>query len=129
MTQHIGVDIIEIDRIRQAVARWGDRFLKRVYTGDELKRYGNKPASLASRFAAKEAVVKALQQTDGISWQHIEIISAASGKPLLKLYGQAKERADNLSLISLDISLAHSRDYAIAFVIGSSEPESTPEAP
>jgi holo-[acyl-carrier protein] synthase len=129
MTQYIGVDIIEIDRIRQVIARWGDRFLSRVYTGPELQRYGNKPASLASRFAAKEAVVKALQQTDGISWQHIEIISAANGRPLLNLYNRAREQADNLGLASLDISLAHSRDYAIAFVIGSTGPEPTPEAP
>jgi holo-[acyl-carrier protein] synthase len=129
MTQYIGVDIVEIDRIRQAIARWGDRFLNRVYTGAELQRYGNKPASLATRFAGKEAVAKALQQTDGLSWQHIEIISAASGRPLLNLYGRAKEQADNLGLVSLAITLAHSRDYAIAFVTGSTGPEPTPEAP
>jgi holo-[acyl-carrier protein] synthase len=129
MTQYIGVDIIEIDRIQRATARWGDRFLNRVYTRAELQRYGDKPASLASRFAAKEAVVKALQQTDGISWQHIEVISAANGRPLLNLYNRAREQADNLGLASLDISLAHSRDYAIAFVIGSTGPEPTPEAP
>jgi holo-[acyl-carrier protein] synthase len=129
MTQYIGVDIIEIDRIRQVIARWGDRFINRVYTENERRRYGNKPASLASRFAAKEAVAKALQQTDGLSWQHIEVLSAANGKPLLKLYDRAKEQADNLGLSSLDISLAHSRDYAIAFVIGSTGPEPTPEAP
>jgi holo-[acyl-carrier protein] synthase len=129
MTQYIGVDIIEIDRIRQAIARWGERFLSRVYTGPELQRYGNKPASLASRFAGKEAVVKALQQTGGISWQHIEVLNAANGRPLLNLYGQAKELAGNLGLSSLEISLAHSRDYAIAFVIASTGPEPTPEAP
>ncbi len=129
MTQYIGVDIIEIDRIRQAIARWGNRFLNRIYTGPELQRYGNKPASLATRFAGKEAVAKALQQTDGLSWQHIEVLSAASGKPLLKLYGRAKEQADNLGLSSLDISLAHSRDYAIASVMGITGSEPTPEAP
>jgi holo-[acyl-carrier protein] synthase len=129
MTQYIGVDIIEIDRVRQVIARWGDRFLSRVYTRAERQRYGHKPASLASRFAAKEAVVKALQQTDGISWQHIEIISAANGRPRLNLYGRAKEQANNLGLSSLEISLAHSRDYAVAFAIGNTGAESTPEAP
>jgi holo-[acyl-carrier protein] synthase len=129
MTQYIGVDIVEIDRVRQAIARWGDRFLRRVYTEAELQRYHNKPASLAARLAGKEAVAKALQETEGLSWQHIEVLSTADGTPKLHLYGRAKEQAGKLGLESLAITLAHSRDYAIAFVVGSTGPQPTPEAP
>ena len=112
MTQYIGVDIVEIGRVRRAIARWGDRFLQRVYTEAELQRYRNRPASLAARLAGKEAVAKALQETEGLSWQHIEILSTASGRPLLNLYGQAKEQAGNLGLASLAITLAHSKKIA-----------------
>ncbi len=121
MTQSIGVDIVEISRIKQAIARWGDRFLHRVYTQSELKLCHKKPSSLAARFAGKEAVIKALQQTKGICWRHIEILSEPDGKPLLRLYGKAKEQARGLGLSNLAISLSHSSEYAIAFVTGETE--------
>ena len=125
---YTGVDIIEISRIKRAIARWGDRFLHRVYTEAELSLYCTKPSSLAARFAVKEAVVKTLKQTEGISWQQIEVLSEPDGKPILRLYGEAKEQAQRLCLNSLDISLSHSKEYAIAFVIGETT-EPTPEAP
>jgi len=117
---HIGTDIIEIGRIRQTMARWGEKFLQRVYTAEERRRYGHKLPSLAARFAGKEAVVKALGSS-GICWRDIEILTAASGLPLVNLYGKAREEADNLGLASLAISLSHSRKYAIAFAIGERE--------
>ena len=129
MTQYIGVDIVEIERIRQAVARWGDRFLHRVYTDSELRLYRQKPASLAARFAGKEAVIKALQKTSGISWKHIEILSETDGEPLLHLYRKAKKQARHLGLININITLSHSRDYAVAFATGNAEMKPTPEAP
>ena len=125
----IGVDIVEIGRIRQAIARWGDRFLHRVYTESELNLCRNKSPSLAARFAGKEAALKALQQTGGISWQQIEVLSEPDGKPLLNLYGKAKQQAKHLGLDSLTITLSHSRDYAIAFVAGNAGQNPTPEAP
>jgi holo-[acyl-carrier protein] synthase len=121
MTQHIGVDIVEINRIEKAITRWGDAFLKRVFTQEEIERYGRKIQSLAARFAAKEAVSKALGKPAGISWQHIEVLSDNNGQPSINLYGKARERADNLGLDSLAVSLAHSREYAIAFVSGQSK--------
>ena len=129
MTHHIGVDIVEIERIRQAVARWGDRFLHRVYTESELNLCRNKSSSLAVRFAGKEAAIKALQQTKGIGWKHIEILSETDGKPLLNFYGKAKQQAEHLGLYDLAITLSHSRNYAIAFVAGNAEPNPTPKAP
>jgi len=117
--QYIGVDIIEISRVQEALERWGDRFLQRVYTGAELDRYRGSPASLAVRFAGKEAVWKALGTREhGIGWKDIEILAEPNGKPVVNLYGNAKEYASNIRLKELAISLSHSRDYAIAFVVG-----------
>jgi len=116
---YIGIDIIEIGRIEKAIARWREGFLHRVYTEPELKLCHNKPSSLATRFAGKEAVIKALgTQTKGISWKEIEILSDPSGKPLVHLYGKAQNQADSLGLNNLAISLSHSKEYAIALVAG-----------
>jgi holo-[acyl-carrier protein] synthase len=119
MKHYIGTDIIEIARINQALDRWGERFLHRIYTEPELNLYGKSPQSLAARFACKEAVMKLLEaKSKGISWQDIETLSSPSGKPLLKLYGRAQSEASNLGIKGIDVSLAHSRDYATATAIG-----------
>ena len=116
---YVGIDIIEIARIEKAIARWGESFLHRVYTEPELKLCHNKPFSLAARFAGKEAVIKALgTQAKGINWKEIEILSDPSGKPLVHLYGKAKNQAGSLGLNNLAISLSHSKEYAIACVGG-----------
>jgi holo-[acyl-carrier protein] synthase len=119
--QYIGVDIIEIERIQRAIVRWGERFLHRVYTDAELALY-TKAESLAVRFAGKEAVVKALGTgMRGIGWKDVEILHETSGKPLVNLYRQAQKQASDLGLKGLAISLSHSREYAIAFVVGEEE--------
>ena len=118
--QYIGVDIIEISRIEESVRRFGQAFLERIYTQKELDCYKNKLPSMAARFAAKEAVIKALE-APGMSPRDIEILSAPDGKPLVNLYGQAQEKAEKLGLAGLDISLSHSRKYAVAFVVGQSQ--------
>ncbi len=115
---YIGVDIIEIARIEEAIARWGERFLRRLYTELELGLSRRKPGLLAARFAGKEAVMKALGTgARGISWKEIEIVTEPSGKPLVHLYGKAQNRAVALGLGKLAISLSDSKEYAIAFVI------------
>ena len=116
--QYIGVDIVEIDRIKGAIARWGEPFLKRVYTSRELERYRQKPSSLAARFAGKEAVIKALRPTGSISLNQIEVLSDRNSRPQVNLYGKAREKAAGLGLSGFSISLSHSREYAIAFVTG-----------
>ncbi len=114
-----GVDIIEITRIEKAINRWGKRFLHRIYTRPELKLCREKPQSLAVRFAGKEAVMKALGTgIRGIRWQEIEIMAEPSGQPLVHLYGKAQDKADEMGLDRLAISLSHSREYAVAFVVG-----------
>lgn len=115
----VGVDIIEIDRIERVAARWGERFLKRVYTEAELAICKNRAPALAVRFAAKEAVMKALGTgVKGVGWREIEVLANSNGKPLVYLHGGARRKADQLGMGELGISLSHSREYAIASVVG-----------
>ena len=117
--QRHGIDIIEISRIRKVVDTWGDRFLNRIYTQDELDYCRDRIPELAARFAGKEAVMKSLGTGHvGISPRDIEILSSKGGAPVVHLTGTAKERAEEIGLDDLAISLSHSRDYAIASVIG-----------
>ena len=117
--QHIGVDIIEIDRIEEAISRWGDRFLAKIFTPSELNLYRHKSPSLAARFAAKEAVMKTLDAPGtGIGWRDIEILSTANGKPTVNLTGKAQIVARQLAIKELAVSLSHSDAYAVAFVVG-----------
>ncbi len=117
-----GIDIIEIARIKKAIARWGESFLRPVYTDLELRLYRKKPSSLAARFAGKEAVMKLLGTgRKGISWREIETLSHPSGKPLLNLYGRAQIKAKSLRLKGVAISLSHSRKYAVALVAGETD--------
>jgi len=116
---YIRTEIIEIARIKRAAAQWGENFLHRVYTDPELRLYHKKPSSLAARFAGKEAVIKALgMRNKGVSWRDIEILSDPSGKPIVHLYGKAQNQANGLGLDKLTISLSHSKEYAIALVVG-----------
>ncbi len=116
---YAGTDIIEIGRIQEAIERWGEHFLRRIFTDSEVGLYRNKVESLAARFAGKEAVMKALNAPLGsISWIDVEILSESSGRPILHLYGRADERAREFGLSELEISLSHSREYALAFVVG-----------
>ncbi len=120
-TSAVGVDIIEIKRIERALARFGDRFLGRVYTPLEVAFCRGRVSELAARFAAKEALMKALGTgARGVAWREIEVLPNHRGKPLVYLHGRALERAERIGLRALDISMSHSRDYAIAFVAGQS---------
>ena len=123
--QGIGIDIIEIERIKRLSQRWGDRFEQRVFTSQELTYCGktlSRYARLAARFAAKEATFKALGTglTIGMHWQDVEICANEVGKPFLLLHGKVKEHAEKLSVVSTYVSLSHAVDYAVAQVILSS---------
>ena len=120
-----GIDIIEIHRIRDVVARWGDRFLRRIYTPEELAFCNGKENRLAARFAAKEAASKALGLgIRGIAWKEIEVVRQRGHPPSLILHGRAAKRAEFLGIAHLTISISHSRDYAVASVVGWREPAS-----
>ena len=115
----IGIDIVEIARIEEAVTHWSGRFLQRVYTEKELNICHSWIPSLAALFSGKEAVMKALGTgTVGISWHEIEILPDERGKPLVYLHGKAQLRAQELNISQLAISLSHSKEYATAAVVG-----------
>jgi len=114
-----GVDIIEIERVSRAVNLWGERFLNRIYTRKEITYCKGRAPELAARFAAKEAVMKALGTGHvGVTAREIEILTDTTGVPSIYLHGRTQEKAEAINLHSLTISLSHSRDYAIASVIG-----------
>lgn len=117
----VGVDIIELDRIRRAVERFGRRFLARVYTPREVAFCRGRVPELAARFAAKEAVSKALGTgMIGVSWREIEVLADERGKPYVVLHGRAQSRAEELALASWAVSLSHHDTDAIAMVVASS---------
>ena len=119
MRHHIGTDIIEIHRIRESIERFGDRFLNRVYTPEELRIFNNRAHSLAAGFAGKEAVMKVLGTGNlGVAWREIEILHHRTGKPYVKLSARAEAEAEKLGIVEMDISLSHSHVYATAVAIG-----------
>jgi holo-[acyl-carrier protein] synthase len=129
---YIGIDLIEIERIARAIERWGDRFLDRVFTPAELALYRARTASLAARWAAKEAVSKMLgvglrglggagRPGEGLAWMEIEVLSDPQGRPALTLHGRAAERASALGLGPIALSLSHTREHAIASVVAQAD--------
>ncbi|MCH8847838.1 MAG: holo-ACP synthase [Chloroflexi bacterium] len=115
----VGVDLIEIDRIAATLERFGTRFLERVYTPGEIAYCRGRAPQLAARFAAKEAVMKALGTgTRGIGWREVEVTRRRSGQPDIALHGRAIERARKIGIDHLSVSLSHSRNYAVASVVG-----------
>lgn len=125
---YTGIDLIEIERIERAIERWGDRFLTRIFTPAELKAYRGNLPSLAARWAAKEAAAKLLGvglrglgaagRTDaGVAWTEIEALGDARGRPVLTLHGRAAERARELGLAEIALSLSHTHAHAIASVV------------
>lgn len=109
----LGIDIVEIARIRAALARHEAGFRRRVFTDLEWEQCGASYASLAGRFAAKEAVMKSLG-TGGMAFRDIEIVRLPSGKPDVRLTGRMRHRAERLGVGSVLISISHSRDNAVA---------------
>ena len=114
-----GVDIIEIARVKDVAERHGERFLKRVYTPGEVAYCRGRAPQLASRFAAKEAVMKALGTgTTGVGWHEIEVVRPRGGPPTIRLHGRARRRAEAMGIDNLAVSLSHSREFAVASVVG-----------
>lgn len=110
----IGVDLIEIARIEQGVARHGQRFYERFFTHQEQAQCEGRTASLAGRFAVKEAVAKALGTGIGdMRWLDIEIICDERGQPRLFLHNQAQQLADQLGLTEWAISISHTDSHAV----------------
>jgi holo-[acyl-carrier protein] synthase len=117
-----GVDLCEVDRLREAILRYGDRFKHRVFTDREIA-YSERKANLyeryAARFAAKEAGMKALGTgwRGGIGWRDFEVTNLSSGRPTLAFHGRAADVAKTLGVRNVALSLTHTRDQAMAMVI------------
>jgi len=113
-----GIDIVEVERIDRAIIRHGQRFFQRFYTSTELVDAGGRTPALAARFAAKEAVAKALGTGIGeVGWKEIEIIKGPHKGPLLHLSGRADEIARELRITAWSISLSHTHEHAVAVAI------------
>ncbi|MGC2695990.1 MAG: holo-ACP synthase [Candidatus Angelobacter sp.] len=117
-----GVDITEVPRIKAAMERFGDRFLRRVFTPEEA-RYclgkANANERLAARFAAKEAGMKAIGTglRFGVTWQDVEVVRLPGQRPAIQFHGKAAEFAARLGCKRTHLSLSHTKEEAIAYVI------------
>ena len=117
-----GVDLAEVPRIRASIEKWGDKFIRRVYTPLEIKyveQKANRYERFAARFAAKEAGMKALGTgwRRGVGWQDFEVVNLPGGRPTLRLHGVAREIADRAGVRQISLSLTHTGEYGLAFVI------------
>jgi len=117
-----GVDLAEVPRIRQSIERFGDKFIKRIYTPAEIayvERKANKFERYAARFAAKEAGMKAIGTgwRRGVTWQDFEVANLPSGKPTLRLHGVAAQFAEKLKVRNISLSLTHTAELGMAHVI------------
>lgn len=122
MIAGIGIDVVEIGRLREILARQGDRFIRRVFTADEdayCRRHRDPVPHYAARFAAKEALFKALGTgwSQGVSWQDAEVLREKQKAPVLVLRGRAAEIAEAMGAGTLRLSLSHSDSSAVAVVI------------
>ena len=117
-----GIDIVEVPRVAQAIERFGDRFLQRIYTPDEIRYCQSKRNAaerFAARFAAKEAGMKAIGTgwNKGIAWTEVEVVREAGGRPSLRYSGKAAGFAAKLGMKRASLSLSHTAQLAIAKVI------------
>ena len=122
MIYGIGVDLVQIHRMSRVLERWGDRFMKRVFTPGEIElclKRAFPPSAFALRFAAKEAFAKAmgLGMTGGMIWRDIEVFHDPRGKPGLKVQGKSARTCDETGITDIHLSLTDEKEYAIAMVV------------
>ncbi|HSB32171.1 MAG TPA: holo-ACP synthase [Candidatus Sulfobium mesophilum] len=120
MIYGIGVDIVEIDRIRDAVDRWGERFLRRVFTEHEIAYSYKKKGPylpLSVRFAAKEAFIKAISAEIHLALNEIEVINREGGQPFIEVKGRLKTFFEERSIRRVHLSMSHERKYGMACVV------------
>ena len=121
----VGVDIVELWRIKAVVDRWGQRFLDRIYTPEEQAYCRGRIPQLAARFAAKEAVMKALGTgIRGVGWRDIEVTRKRGRPPQIALHSRGSARAARMGMTQVAISISHSREYAVVSVVMSVDEDS-----
>jgi len=117
-----GVDIVEIFRMRDAIEKWGEAFLTKIFTAREIKYSNSRRFShqhFAARFAAKEAVVKAFGEArkHPLNWTEIEVLNDKEGKPVIEFHNAALKLKKAKKISDVIVSLSHSKNYAIANAI------------
>jgi holo-[acyl-carrier protein] synthase len=118
MILRTGVDLIEISRVGEVIAHHGKHYLERIYTLAELEQCGKNVESLAGRFAAKEAVAKALGTGIGkVAWKEIEILGDEQNAPMLTLRGAAEQKSKEIGISTWAVSISHSMSHAVAFAV------------
>jgi holo-[acyl-carrier protein] synthase len=115
---HVGIDLADVDEVRNSMRTLGDRYLQRVYTDAERRDCGGDVARLAERFAAKEATMKALGCPERLAWQSVEVVRDASGAATLALSGAAAEIAHERGMNAFTVSLARTAAHGAAVVVG-----------
>jgi len=119
---HVGFDMVLVNHIQASVAAFGERFLRKIYTPQELDYCGHGAAlkleRLASRFAAKEAVIKALRLAEaGVRWSDIEVVKLRDGACAIACHGRVAEVVRDLGVQEISVSMSHEADYAGACVV------------
>jgi holo-[acyl-carrier protein] synthase len=118
-TSELGIDIIQVARIKATLARFGRRFARRVLTEAEDRYVRDRPQNFAGRWAAKEAVSKVLGLgVRGVGWTEIEIQRLPTGQPSVRLHGRAEQRAEQLGMERIAVSISHEAEYAVAIAFG-----------
>lgn len=118
-----GTDIVKVDRIKDSIEKYGETFIKKIYTDEEINycesRRMCKYESYAARFAAKEATYKAICSNKNFdaSWRDVEICKYESGKPFIKLHGEIEKIAEQKNIKNIDVTLSHENEFAIACVV------------
>ncbi|WP_213954194.1 MULTISPECIES: holo-ACP synthase [unclassified Variovorax] len=122
----LGVDLVDVHAIEDSLAEFGDRFVHRIFSRHEIEISNGSPERLAARFAAKEAVIKALDLAElGVDWRNIEVRSSATGRPGMRLAGNVAARARELGAHDIMVSLSQEGSIAMAAVIAQIGPEPT----
>ena len=118
-TTELGIDIIKIERIAAAIKKFGQRFERRVLTEHEARYVRMRPQNFAGRWAAKESVSKVLGLgVRGVGWRDIEIVRLPTGAPAVQLHGRARQRAEQLEMGRIAVSISHEGEYAVAIAFG-----------
>lgn len=117
MARHVGIDLTDVDEVRESLREHGERYLKRVYTDDERRDCGTSARRLAERFAAKEATMKALASPERLPWQSVAVGRDPAGRPALMLSGPAAELARRRGVRQLAVSFSGVASHALAVVL------------
>jgi holo-[acyl-carrier protein] synthase len=123
MSVRVGIDLVTVEQVQEAIAEHGERYLSRVYTERERRESRYEPRRLAARFAAKEATMKALGRgNEGFGWRSIAVAAGDSGQPTIELTGAVRDLADRRGVSNLTVSLTHEAAYAAAVVVAEVAP-------